>query len=201
LVVQSKLLSQERFVVQIRWTVAVLACVALAGFVRADDKKDDQPAQAPKAAAVDFRKLKEVLPAELNGLKRIEHTGEKYAFGGMSVSTAKAEYKKNKDQDDEKEPSISVEIMDYGGVEIAKGLAMAWTMAEIDKESDNGYEKTVKIKGNPGMETWEKEGKHGHMQVLVGSRFILTVDTRNIPSEQLTKVVEALPLDKMAALK
>jgi hypothetical protein len=190
-------------VIQIRWTVAALVWVGLAagGVARAEDKKDAKPAETPKATSVDLRKLKELLPAELNNLKRTEHNGEKNAFGGMSVSTAKAEYKKNKDQDDEKEPSINVELIDYGGVEFAKGLAMAWTMTEVDKESDSGYEKTVKIKGNPGMETWEKEGKRGRVQVLVGNRFILTVETTNIPSEQVMKVVEALPLDKIAALK
>jgi hypothetical protein len=181
-----------------RWTVAALVWAGLAGFVRADDK----PAgDAPKPQAIDFRKLKEVLPTELNGLKRTEASGEKNGFGGMSVSTAKGEYKKAKDQDDEKEPSISVELLDYGGVDMAKGLAMAWTMTEIDKESDTGYEKTIKVKGNPGLETWEKEGKHGHVQLLVGSRFILNVDTRNIDSAQVLKVVESMPLDKIAALK
>jgi hypothetical protein len=188
-------------VVQIRLTVAALVFVGLAGFARAQDSKDAKPAETPKAASVDFRKLKELMPAELEGLKRTENNGEKNAFGTVSISTAKAEYKKNKDQDDEKEPSIHVEIIDYGGVEMAKGLAMAWTMAEIDKESDNGYEKTVKIKGNPGMETWEKEGKRGRVQVLVGSRFIVTVETTNLPSERVLKVVEALPLEKVAALK
>jgi hypothetical protein len=78
---------------------------------------------------------------------------------------------------------------------------MAWTMTEIDKESDTGYEKTIKVKGNPGLETWEKEGKHGRVQLLVGSRFILNVDTRNIDSAQVLKVVESMPLDKIAALK
>jgi hypothetical protein len=182
-----------------RWTVAALVWAGLAGFVRADDKP--AAADAPKPQAIDFRKLKEVLPAELNGLKRTEASGEKNGFGGMSVSTAKGEYKKAKDQDDEKEPSISVEILDYGGVEVAKGLAMGWTMAEIDKESDSGYEKTVKVKGNPGLETWEKEGTHGPVQLLVGSRFFLNVDTRTIDSAQVLKVVESMPLDKLAALK
>lgn len=184
--------------IQMRWTMVALVLVGLAGVVQADDKP---AADAPKPQAIDFRKLKEILPAELNGLKRTEASGEKNAFGGMSVSTAKGEYKRAKDQDDDKEPSISIEILDYGGVEMAKGLAAAWTLAEIDKDSDTGYEKTVKIKGNPALETWEKEGKHGHVQVLVGSRFIMNVDTRNVPSEQLQKIVESMPLDKLAALK
>jgi hypothetical protein len=186
-------------VIQTRWTMAALVLVVLAGLVRAADKPAAGDASKPQA--IDYRKLKEILPAELNGLKRTEASGERNAFGGMSVSTAKGEYKKAKDQDDDKEPSISVELLDYGGVEMAKGLAMAWTMTEIDKDSDTGYEKTIKIKGNPGLETWEKEGKHGHVQLLVDSRFILNLDTRNVPSEQVQKVVESMPLDKLAALK
>ena len=187
--------------VQIGWTLAALVIAGVASVVRADDDKAAKPAEAPKMVAVDFRKLKELMPAELEGLKRTENTGEKNSFGAVSMSTAKAQYRKSKDQDDEKEPSISIELIDYGGVEMAKGLAMAWTMAEIDKDSDSGYEKTVKVKGNPGMETWEKESKHGRVQVLIASRFILTLETTNIPSEKLIKIAESLPLDKIAALK
>jgi hypothetical protein len=179
----------------------MLTIVGLVGLVRAEDNADGKKADAPKTEAVDFRKLKELMPAELDGLKRTENNGEKNALGAFSMSQAKAQYKKSKDQDDEKEPSIGVELIDYGGVEMAKGLAMAWTMAEIDKESDNGYEKTVKVKGNPGMETWEKEGKRGRVQILVGSRFILTLETQNIASEKVIKIAESLPLDKIAALK
>ena len=187
--------------VQIRWTLAALVIAGVAGVVRADDDKAAKPGEAPKTVAVDFRKLKELMPAELEGLKRTENSGEKNSFGAVSMSTAKAQYKKSKDQDDEKEPSISIELIDYGGVEMAKGLAMAWTMAEIDKDSDTGYEKTVKVKGNPGMETWEKEGKRGKVQMLVGSRFIVNLETTNIPSEKVIKIAESLPLDKIAALK
>ena len=187
--------------VQIRWTVAALVIAGVAGFARAQDDKAAKPAEQPKQVAVDFRKLKELMPAELDGLKRTENNGEKNALGAFSMSQAKAQYKKSKDQDDEKEPSISVELVDYGGVEMAKGLAMAWTMAEVDKESDSGYEKTVKVKGNPAMETWEKEGKRGKVQILVGSRFILTLETQNIASEKVVKIAESLPLDKIAALK
>ena len=186
---------------QVRWMVAALVSVGVVAAAATNVARAEDPKPAKAASTVDFRKLKELMPAELNGLKRTEHNGEKNAFGTVSVSTAKAEYRKNKDQDDEKEPSISIEVVDYGGIEMAKGLAMAWTMAEIDKESDEGYEKTVKVKGHPGMETWHKEGKNGNVQVLVGNRYILTVDTTNIPSEQVLKIVESFPLDKLAALK
>ena len=80
-------------------------------------------------------------------------------------------------------------------------MTQARETARHDKESDDGFQKTIKVAGNPGFETWKKDGKHGEVQLLVGKRFIVTVQTYNLPVEQVIKVVEALPLDKLAALK
>jgi hypothetical protein len=166
-------------------------------FVVAQGNKADPAAQ--KTEAIDFRKLKEWLPAELNGMKRSEANGERNKLGEITISQARATYGKG---DDEKTPRIELEVVDYGGMnQMAQGLAMAWTAAEIDRESDDGYEKTIKIKNNPGMETWQKEGSHGEIQLLVGKRYILTLRTDNIPAEQFKKVAESLALEKLAELK
>ena len=166
-------------------------------FVVAQGNKAAPAAQ--KTEAIDFRKLKEWLPAELNGIKRSEAKGERNKLGEMTVSQAHATYQK---AEEENAPRIEVEVTDYAGVnDMAQGLAMAWTAAEIDRESDDGYEKTVKVKNNPGMETWQKEGNHGELQLLVGNRYILTVRTDNIPAEQFKKLAESLPLEKLAELK
>ena len=176
-----------------RLSLAALIVAGLIGLVRADDKE-----AAPKADAVDFRKLKELMPAELTGMKRTECSGEKTKAGEMSFSHVTAQFKKG-DGDDA--PHAEVQVMDYSSAEMAQGFSAAWTAIEIDKESDDGFEKTIKVAGNPGFETWKKDGKHGEVQLLVGKRFIVTVQTYNLPAEQVIKVVEALPLDKLAALK
>ncbi|MDB5323306.1 MAG: transposase [Phycisphaerales bacterium] len=176
-----------------RLSLAALVLVGLIGVARAEDKKE-----APKTEAVDFRKLKELMPAELNGLKRSECNGERNKIGDMSISQVTATYKKG---DEEGAQKIEVQVMDYSNLEMAKGMAAAWTTIEIDKESDNGFEKTIKIKDNPGFLTWQKDGKHGQVQLLVGGRYVVSVQTDNIPSDQVIKVAEALPLDKLAALK
>jgi hypothetical protein len=177
-----------------RVSLAAVVLLGLMGVVRADDKKDD----AAKADAVDFRKLKELMPAELNGAKRTAVSGEKTKAGELSISHATATYKKGDGNDAEK---IEVQIMDYSNGEMAAGLAAAWTTLEIDKETDDGFEKTIKVSGNPGFESWKKGSKRGEVQLLVGKRFIVTVQTTNIPDDQVVKVAEALPLDKLAALK
>jgi hypothetical protein len=171
--------------------------LGLVGVARADEaKKEEKP--AAKGESVDFRKLKELMPTELGGLKRTECNGERNKLGEISISQCKARYAKD---DKEGSPEIDVEVLDYSDGQMAKGLAAVWTMAEIDKESDDGFEKTVKVKGNPAMQTWNKEGKHGEVQILVAQRYIVTVRTENLPAEQAIKVAEALPLDKLAALK
>jgi hypothetical protein len=177
-----------------RVSLAALILMGLIGIVRADDKKDG----TAKADSVDFRKLKELLPVELSGAKRSEISGEKTKAGEMSISHATATYKKGDGNDAQK---IEVQIMDYGNAEMAAGLSAAWATLEIDKETDDGFEKTVKVSGNPGFESWKKSSKRGEVQLLVGKRFIVSVQTTNIPDDQVIKVAEALPLDKLAALK
>ena len=71
----------------------------------------------------------------------------------MSISQVTATFKKD---DAEGAPKIEVQVMDYSNLEMAKGMAAAWTTVEIDKESDSGFEKTVKVASNPGFLTWQK---------------------------------------------
>jgi hypothetical protein len=138
------------------------------------------------------------MPAELNGLKRSECKGEKNKVAEMSISQVTAKFKKG---DEDGAPEIEVQVIDYSNVQMAEGLSAAWTALEIDKESDSGFEKTVKVAGNPGFLTWKKDDKHGQLQLLVGKRFILSLQTHNLPLEQVLKIAEALALDKLAALK
>ncbi len=173
--------------------VAAALCITL--------RAADQPA-APKRESIDFRKLKELFPAELGGIKRSEASGERNKIGDMSITTAKAAYKKN--ADDEKAPRIEIEVMDYGGsgAEMAAAAAI-WATMEIDKDSDNGYEKTVKIgEGkHPGFETWNKTDMHGDLQVWAGKRYIIHFQTYNLPAGEVTKLAVQYPLDKLAELK
>jgi hypothetical protein len=174
--------------------VTAVVGLSFAGIARADEPAKE----APKGQSIDFRKLKEWMPTELNGLKRSECNGERNKVGEISISQCSATFKKD---DNDGSPRIQVQVMDYSNLDMAKGLSAAWTLTEIDKESDDGFEKTVKVKGSPGFLRWQKEAKHGEVQLLVKDRYIVTVQTDNVPSEQVIKVAEALALDKLGELK
>jgi hypothetical protein len=188
--------------------IGALAVAAISFPARAQDaaapagkqQQQQAPASQPaKVQPIDFRKLKELMPAELAGIKRSNNEGQKTSLGEFQFSQASATYEKA--DAGEKDPHVTVEIMDYGAAPGMGQIAAAWQQLDIDKESDGGYEKTTKVKGNPAYETYTNESKSGQVQVWVGNRFYVNVNTTNLSGEELKKLVESLPLEKLAQLK
>jgi hypothetical protein len=186
---------EREFIVTIQRTCAFLSIVLLVAlqFVRAD-----QPATKP-SDPVDFRKLKEALPAELLGIRRTEANGEKNAMGQFKISHAHGSYVKDADKDDA--PRVEVDITDYSGTQGMAEAMAAWATMELDRESDTGYEKTTTVGDYPALETYTNEGKYGQLQVFVAKRFIVQVTTTNVPADQLKKIGEELKVEKLAELK
>ena len=146
-------------------------------------------------ATVDFRSLKELLPADADGLPRKEATGEKNGAAGFSMSTAEGKYA-NEDGSE----TIEINIIDGGGSAMMFGLA-AWSMIEVDKETDNGYEKTSKMGDNKSYEKYDNTDKNGEVSVLVNKRFIVTSKGRGVSMDKIKAALEDVDLDKLAGLK
>ena len=160
----------------------------------ADKAKNMQTGE--KVDPIDFRKLKELLPEEIAGLKRTEISGEKNGAAGFTISTADARYKGDGDA------SARIEIFDTGGIAGVGTMALAaWTMADIDKETETGYEKTTKLEGYKAFEKYNTESKSGELNVLVADRYVVNVNGDNITIDQLKAILGDLDLEKLAALK
>jgi hypothetical protein len=138
------------------------------------------------------------MPAELSGVKRSESNGEKVALGELVLSTARAEYAKQDAA--ETDPRITIEMADYASAPEMGNVMTAWQQMEVDKESDGGYEKTTKVKDQPAYETYQNEGKNGQIQLWVAKRFYVNVQTTNLTPEQLKKLAESLPIEKLVEL-
>jgi hypothetical protein len=117
--------------------------------------------------AVSFKKLQEFLPkADLSGFSRLKPGGETSSAMGMSTSEARVTYEKG-------DISIEVKISDLAGVPMAQmGLSMMG-MTEFENETENGYEKSVKIQGFPGTEKADssEDSKSCEIMLFVGNRF------------------------------
>ncbi len=141
---------------------------------------------------IDFRELKKAMPEEMAGLSRTSHKGSKNGAMGMKISQAEATYKS-----EDGKRSIEVTIVDAGGMGMAIAGLAAWSMVEIDEESDTGYQRTFKIGDNKAMEEYNNKTERGTISVMHAKRFIVTVNTRGLSPEEMRDVLDDIDLDEI----
>ncbi len=146
------------------------------------------------AAVVDFRQLKSLLPADLPGMKRTGASGEKSTAMGMTLSFAEGQY-------EGADGSIEIKISDFGGTGFATMMAAGWSMQEIDRETETGFERTTTIGGHKAKETYDSENKGGQTEVLVAGRFLVEVVGSEVTAEAIKAAVDKIDLGKLAGLK
>lgn len=148
--------------------------------------------EAP-AEVVDFRKLRDLLPEKVGNYARKKAGGEKTALMGVTLSMAEGQYADGN-------ALLTIKLTDYGGSGFAGMMASAWVMTEIDRESDSGYERTIKIGPHRGIERFDSDARFGELQLLVGSRHMVEITVRDGKPEDLRAAADALALDALSAL-
>jgi hypothetical protein len=156
-----------------------------------------QANQGEMVEAVDFRKLKELLPESLAGMARADASGARNKMMGIDVSNAEAVYEAT----DDPSKQMVVNIMDMGNVTGPMRMSMAaWSMAEYEHETDSGYEKTTTHKGYKAVEELDRESNEATFRVFVADRFIVEVKGSNVPMDVVKKALDGIDLSGLAAL-
>ena len=98
--------------------------------------------------------------------------------------------------------SAKIEIADMGSVSGLAGMAtMAWATAEIDSESDSGYEKTTRFKGYKAFEKYDARNRSGEISVLVAGRFVIGASGNDVDMDALKAALAAVDLSKLERMK
>jgi hypothetical protein len=141
---------------------------------------------------VSFNALIPLLPAAPSGFTAEEPRGETTSAMGFKISEAERRYTKG-------DQSLHVKLVDgaYNSF-IYAGVTMA---AQFSHESTEGYEKGVTIDGNPGVEKWSKSSKQGELTVVVGKRFLVTIEASPVESGYVRSIYGTVDVAKLAALK
>ena len=153
--------------------------------------------EGKEVETVNFRELKALLPDELDGLRRTSASGEKTNAFGIKVSKAEGEYKS-----EDNSSRIKITIVDMGSMSGWAGLAaFGWTMAEIDKETEDGYERTIEYKGYKGFEKYNTKRNYGKKEIMVAKRFMITVEGTNVSMEAIDDGMDEIDLDDLEEMK
>jgi len=157
----------------------------------------DMMKQGSKVESVDFRKLKELIPEELDGMKRTSAKGEKTNSFGIKVSQAEGDFKSEDGQQ-----NIKLTIIDLGSMKGLTGMALfAWTMADIDKETDDGYEKTTEFEGYKAFEKYNTSSNSGDLEVIVGDRFMVKGEGWGVDMDAIHNAVRSIDLGSLEGMK
>ena len=145
---------------------------------------------------VDFRTLKELLPKKLRGFERGEATGEKATMSGIGTSTAHATYT-NSDGG-----RIQINLVDAGGMSgVIRGAAFAWTVMDLEREWDDGFERTVQTQGYKGYEKYDNGDRNGEMNLFIEGRFVVGIEGRSVDFEDLERARDKVDLKELGKLK
>ena len=150
-----------------------------------------------KYEVVDFRELKSLLPESLGDMKRTNAEGEKNSAMGFTISQARGDY-----STEDGSQYIDIEITDFGGATGWAGLASwGWTIAEVDRETETGYEKTTTFKGHKAFEKYDNQYQNGNIEVLVGGRYMVSVDGNSVSMDVIKNALGSIDLGKLEAMK
>lgn len=143
---------------------------------------------------VSFRDLQTAMPAEVSGWQRENPTGERmtapFAFSQASVTFKKGE------------AEIEQKIMDSGFNQLLFAPFAMFMASGYEKETQDGFERSVTINGNPGWERWDKGTKNGELNVVVNKRFLIELEGHQIDDvKDLRAVLDKTDLAKLASLK
>ena len=96
---------------------------------------------------------------------------------------------------------IDVKIVDSAFNQI---LVAPWAMflsAGYEKETDDGYEKSTTVAGQPGFEKWNSTRKDGELNLVVAKRFLVSVESSEIDDiKQIHDFASKIDFAKLTAL-
>ncbi len=142
---------------------------------------------------VPFAKLIELLPPAPNGWTPDgEPRGETTTAAGFSVSKAERSFSNG-------DKHLHVSITD--GAYNAPLYAAITMVAQFSHESTEGFEKGVTIDGEPGVEKFRKDGGHGEITVVVGKRYLVTVEADGVAPDFARTVFGQVDRARLASLK
>ncbi|MDO8835722.1 MAG: hypothetical protein Q7V01_08995 [Vicinamibacterales bacterium] len=142
---------------------------------------------------VSFRELHALLP-EISGWEKGKPQGEMMT-SPVKFSQSEVTYTKG-------DARIEVKIVDTAMSALMTMPYRMFMATGYMKETDSGYEKATTFSGNPGWMKWDGDSKHAEAGLIVGSRFLVTVEGNDVDDVKAVEtIVSKLDLGKLASLK
>lgn len=174
--------------------IAALAAMAAVCIAPAEIRAQDEPKLIADVA--DFNALLPLLPEPPPGWHAEKPEGSTDDLGDTKITTVHRDYDKGDGKD---APTTSISILDsVANPDYVELTTAGWKLTENTLE---GYAKPIDVEGNPGFETFENDGKHGSLWLLVAKRYFLQIEITAQDPGELQTWLKRIDLKKLAAVK
>jgi hypothetical protein len=175
-------------------TAVVIAALSFALMGASRVRAQEEPKLVPDV--VDFSKLLPMLPEAPAGWTADRPDGSTVDAGGFKITNVHRDYKKGTADN---APTTAISILDSAAnPDYVAATTAAWTMTTSTPE---GYTKALTIDEIPGFETFENEGKHGTLWLMVAKRYVLQIETQGQDAKDLQDWLKRVDLKKLAGVK
>lgn len=155
-----------------------------------------------------FKVLQESLPSKaFKGFDRKKPTGKSNTTMGMSMSEASVEYEQPFREGDDVPPAVNVKIQIQDMVGMPYAMMPYTMMQEYENETEDGYEKTVTVKGKYKGTENARTGDYKSIKTTfaVANRFIVEVEIDHSDDAKLladfVNAVDVAKLEKAVEAK
>ena len=184
-------LNRNLFSLPARLLLAVIA--SLSGMIAMPSRGQELPSLIN---VVDYSKLIPLLPDAPAGWTADKPEGSTTDVGGFKLTNVHRDYRKG---EGDKVPTTAISILDSAAnPDYVEATTAAWNFTTSSTE---GYSKAVTIDGNPGFETFENDGKHGTLWIMVAKRYFLQIETQQQEPAALQEWAKRVDVKKLAAIK
>jgi hypothetical protein len=147
----------------------------------------------PPVDPVSFKVFEPLFP-ELASWEKGTPEGEKMS-APIAISQSQIEYRKG-------DARLNAKIVDSGNNRMFMAPFMMYLTAGYEKETSQGYEKSIKFGDYPAWERWDSQAKSGELNILVNKRFLVTIEGNDIENARvLHDLAGKIDLPKLAQLK
>jgi len=155
--------------------------------------RSDQPATPALARAVDYERLKDLLP-DIDGWARSDTTGEQHTTPA-AFARARAVYRTA-------ESRIELVITDSAFSPMVLAPVSIFLAPGYSERSDDGFRRAVKVGGQPAVEQWNSGSRRAEVTALVANRYLVRASGDDVSGvEPVLAAVESVNLARLAALK
>jgi hypothetical protein len=146
-----------------------------------------------QAEVVDYEILKGLLPT-VGGWTQSSVRGEQTSMP-IRVSRAEARYSRG-------DGNIELEITDTALNQLLLAPASMFISSGYSERSDDGFKRSTRLGGEPGVEEWNNGSRRGEITAIVGGRFIVRATGHDVEDlSTLRQIVDAVDFAKLAGLK